>query len=74
LKGTVATHGRAGVLVTDRTSLALNLDSSSFSDELPDVVRIAAANLQELAGTSLEAKQALVVLHKMLHELRAEGG
>jgi DNA repair exonuclease SbcCD nuclease subunit len=74
LKGTVATHGRAGVLVTDRTSLALNLDSSSFSDELPDVVRIAAAKLQELAGTSLEAKQALVVLHKMLHELRAEGG
>jgi DNA repair exonuclease SbcCD nuclease subunit len=71
LKGTVANHGRAGVLLIDRSALALDVDANSFSGELPEVVRVAISKLQDQAKTNIDAKQALVVLHKMLHELHA---
>jgi DNA repair exonuclease SbcCD nuclease subunit len=72
LKGTIATHGRVGVLVTDRTSLGLQLSSGEFEGDLPETVRIATARLQEMAKSSKEAENSLVILHKLLHQLRAE--
>ena len=43
LQGTDATHGRAGVLVVDRSNLRLQVGSgNAFPDDLPAVLKFAA--------------------------------
>ncbi|HEY2383384.1 MAG TPA: hypothetical protein VGK48_19590 [Terriglobia bacterium] len=75
LKGTSATHGKAGVLAIERSGLKLEIDAGDpfVNQALPEVVNLTAAALREMARTRPEAKHALVVLQKLLHEAHAGG-
>ena len=84
LQGTDATHGRAGVLLVDRTNLRLQPGSAgAFPDDLPPVVQDTIARLGRLAriaedgadeAEKSKATRALAHLYKLLqsHE-RADG-
>lgn len=78
LQGTDATHGRAGVVIVDRSNLRLQLGSSGvFPDNLPPVVSDTIARLDNLvAGASDEAEKmratrALAHLYKLLQSQAA---
>ena len=78
LQGTDATHGRAGVLLVDRTNLRLQPGSGGvFPDYLPPVVKDTIARLDRLiADSSDEAEQAratraLAHLYKLLQSQEA---
>jgi hypothetical protein len=73
LQGTNATHGRAGVLVLDKTNLRLQVGSGgAFPDELPSVLKDTVARLDRLVAESTEesekskATRALAHLYKLL--------
>jgi hypothetical protein len=80
LQGTDATHGRAGVLLVDRTNLRLQPGSGGvFPDDLPSVVKDTIARLDRLADSSDEAEKsratrALAHLYKLLQSQEALGG
>jgi DNA repair exonuclease SbcCD nuclease subunit len=73
LKGSAATHGKAGVLQLDRTGLELNTSDTGFFDaNLPDVLQSVAARLQA-RGQEPEgaiARWALYHLYKTVREAR----
>jgi hypothetical protein len=73
LQGTDATHGRAGVLLLDRTNLRLQPGSCGvFPDDLPPVVTDTIARLDRLIADSNDeaeksrATRALAHLYKLL--------
>jgi DNA repair exonuclease SbcCD nuclease subunit len=73
LKGNEATHGRAGVLLLDRTGLELNAsDTGVFDANLPEVLKSVAARLQIRAqapdGEGLVARRALYHLYRTVRE------
>jgi DNA repair exonuclease SbcCD nuclease subunit len=80
LEGTDATHGRAGILLVDKTKLTLERGSGDvFPDDLPPVLRDTVARLDQLIATAddeadrLKATRALSHLYKLLqsHEAAA---
>ena len=76
LKGTTATNARAGAFVCDRSKLRLDLERGiSLTPDDPQALCEAAERLRMEATTSdqetaEEAKQALVILQRILHEVR----
>ena len=62
LKGTEASHGRAGILVVDRSGLRLRASGSLFSHDLPPVLQDVWARLEALVSqASDEAERELAV-------------
>ena len=81
LQGTEATHGRAGILVVDRTHLRLQPGSGGvFPDDLPPVIRDTIARLDRVIEESIDeagkarATRALAHLYKLLQEQPAVAG
>jgi DNA repair exonuclease SbcCD nuclease subunit len=81
LQGTEATHGRAGVLLVDRTNLRLHPGSNGvFPDDLPPVVQDTIARLDRLIVDASDeaqrsrATRALAHLYKLLQTQDAVGG
>jgi hypothetical protein len=71
LKGNEATHGRAGVLLLDRSNLELNTsDMRGFDANLPDVLKSVAARLQARGQEpdGAVAKRALYHLYRTVRE------
>ena len=73
LQGTDATHGRAGVLLVDRTNLMLQAGSgAAFPDDLPAVIKDTIARLDRLVADATDeaeksrATRALAHLYKLL--------
>ena len=81
LRGTDATHGRAGVLVEDLTNLRLQVGSGdAFPDDLPPVLKDTVARLDRLVAEAMDeseksrATRALAHLYKLLQSHDATGG
>jgi DNA repair exonuclease SbcCD nuclease subunit len=81
LQGTDATHGRAGVLVVDSSSLSLQPGSGdAFPEDLPLVLKDTIARLDKLIGEAADdsekskAARALAHLYKLLQSYEAAGG
>jgi DNA repair exonuclease SbcCD nuclease subunit len=81
LQGTDATHGRAGVLVVDRTKLRLQPGSGGvFPDDLPPVIKDTIARLDQLITDASDeteqvvATRALAHLYKLLQSQDAQVG
>lgn len=70
LTGTLASHGRAAAVITDRTKLRIeaSLSESDF-DAAPDTIREVAAVLKGQAATSEKSRRALIILHRLLSEV-----
>jgi DNA repair exonuclease SbcCD nuclease subunit len=73
LQGTDATHGRAGILLVDRTNLTLQAGSSAvFPEDLPPVIKDTIARLDALIAAATDeiekarATRALAHLYKLL--------
>jgi DNA repair exonuclease SbcCD nuclease subunit len=81
LRGTDATHGRAGVVVEDRSGLRLRAGSGdAFPQDLPPVLKDTVARLDRLIAESAEeverskATRALAHLYKLLQSRDPIGG
>ncbi len=81
LQGTDATHGRAGVLLADRSGLRLEVGSGdAFPDDLPPVLKDTVARLDRIVAdapdeaTRSKATRALAHLYKLLQNQNAAGG
>jgi hypothetical protein len=81
LQGTEATHGRAGILLTDRTNLRLQPGSDGmFPEDLPPVVKDTIARLDQMIETAdddavkVRATRALAHLYKLLQDNEALPG
>jgi DNA repair exonuclease SbcCD nuclease subunit len=81
LQGTDATHGRAGVLVVDRTNLRLQVGSGdAFPEDLPPVLNDTVDRLDRLIADAADesekskATRALAHLYKLLQSEHATGG
>jgi DNA repair exonuclease SbcCD nuclease subunit len=81
LQGTSATHGRAGVLLVDKTNLRLHPGSNGiFPDDLPPVVQDTIARLDRLIAAANDeterarATRALAHLYKLLQSQEAVVG
>jgi DNA repair exonuclease SbcCD nuclease subunit len=81
LRGTDATHGRAGVMVEDRSGLRLHAGSGgAFPEDLPPVLKDTVARLDRLIAESAEesdrtkATRALAHLYKLLQSRDPIGG
>jgi DNA repair exonuclease SbcCD nuclease subunit len=81
LRGTDATHGRAGVLVEDRSGLRMQTGSgNAFPEQLPAVLKDTVARLDQLIMEATEewerarATRALAHLYKLLQSRDAIGG
>jgi DNA repair exonuclease SbcCD nuclease subunit len=81
LQGTDAAHGRAGVLLVDRTNLRLQPGSGGvFPEDLPPVVRDTIARLDQLIEDAVDeaaksrATRALAHLYQMLQKQEPSGG
>ena len=81
LQGTEATHGRAGVLVIDRTNLQLIVGSGdAFPDDLPPVLKDTVDRLDRLIAEATEesekskATRALAHLYKLLQNDNPSSG
>jgi DNA repair exonuclease SbcCD nuclease subunit len=79
LEGTDAAHGRAGILVADRTNLRLQAGSGdAFPDDLPPVLKDTVARLDRLIADAANeseksrAARALAHLYKMLQNRDAD--
>jgi DNA repair exonuclease SbcCD nuclease subunit len=80
LQGTDATHGRAGVLVVDRTSLRLQVGSGDvFPEDLPPVLKDTVDRLDRLITNASDdaekskATRALSHLYKLLQGRHGSG-
>ena len=78
LQGTDATHGRAGILLVDRTNLRLQPGSDGiFPDDLPPVVKDTIARLDHIIEAAedeaekVRATRALAHLYKLLQSHEA---
>jgi len=81
LEGTDATHGRAGVLIVDRSNLSLQPGSGdAFPEDLPPVLKETIARLDRLIAEAADdsekskASRALAHLYKMLQSYEAASG
>ena len=81
LEGTDATHGRAGVLVVDKSNLHLKPGSGdAFPDDLPPVLKDTVARLDRLIADApdepgkAKAARALAHLYRLLQTYDAPGG
>jgi DNA repair exonuclease SbcCD nuclease subunit len=81
LQGTDATHGRAGVLIVDRTNLKLKVGSGdAFPDDLPPVLKDTIDRLDQLVANATDevektkATRALSHLYKLLQTQHATRG
>jgi len=81
LQGTDATHGRAGVLLVDKTNLRLQAGSGGiFPDDLPPVLKDTIARLDRLIEESIDeaersrATRALAHLYKLLQSQEGPPG
>ena len=81
LEGTNATHGRAGVLLVERTNLRLEIGSGdAFPEDLPPVLRDTVARLDQLVASApseaekSKATRALSHLFKLLQRQHASKG
>jgi hypothetical protein len=81
LQGTDATHGRAGVLLVDRTHLRLQVGSGDdFPEDLPTVLKDTVDRLDHLIANAIDesekskATRALAHLYKLLQSQHAPGG
>jgi DNA repair exonuclease SbcCD nuclease subunit len=81
LQGTDATHGRAGVLLVDRTRLRLQAGSAdAFPDDLPPVLRDTVDRLGRIVEDGLDeaekskATRALSHLYKLLQQQNERTG
>jgi len=82
LEGTDATHGRAGILLVDRTRLRLQVGSAdAFPDDLPPVIRDTVARLDRIVAEAVDeadkvkATRALSHLYKLVQRQNdASGG
>ncbi len=81
LHGTEATHGRAGVLIVDRSNLRLQIGSGgAFPEGLPPVLRETISRLEQISADAADdasqarAGRALAHLYKLLqsHDALAE--
>jgi hypothetical protein len=73
LAGNEAAHGKAGVLLVDRTGLELNTRAAGdFETELPDVLQSVAARLRTMgeAPEGAVARRALYHLYRTVREAR----
>ena len=75
LKGSEATHGRAGILIEDRTNLRVQADSvDAFPDDLPPVLQDTVARLTRIVAEATDeaergkANRALSHLYKLLQQ------
>jgi DNA repair exonuclease SbcCD nuclease subunit len=75
LKGTEATHGRAGILVVDGSNLRIQAGSvDAFPDDLPAVLRETVARLDRIVAEAVDeverekANRALSHLYKLLQQ------
>lgn len=73
LEGTAATHGRAGILVVDRSGLRVQAGTANaFPDDLPPVLKDTVARLDRIVMESVDeaektrATRALTHLYKLL--------
>jgi DNA repair exonuclease SbcCD nuclease subunit len=80
LQGTDATHGRAGVLVVDRTNLRLQVGSGdAFPEDLPPVLKDTVDRLDRLIASAADdaeksrATRALSHLYKLLQSHHGRG-
>jgi hypothetical protein len=80
LQGTDATHGRAGILVVDRTELILQAGSGRvFPEDLPPVIADTIARLDAMIAASADdfekarATRALAHLYKLLQAKQQAG-
>jgi DNA repair exonuclease SbcCD nuclease subunit len=74
LKGNEAAHGKAGIVLLDRTGLEIDTGGiSEFAAHLPDVLQSVAARLQARAAEpdGQVARRALYHLYKTVREVRA---
>jgi len=78
LQGTDATHGRAGILLVDRTNLRLQPGSDGiFPDDLPPVIKDTIARLDHIIEATedevekVRATRALAHLYKLLQSHEA---
>jgi DNA repair exonuclease SbcCD nuclease subunit len=71
LAGTLASCGRAAAVIEDRTKLRIeaSLTETDF-DDAPDTIRDVAAILKERSTSSEKDRRALVILHRVLREVR----
>src|SRR5208282_2998466 len=81
LQGTDATHGRAGVLLVDRTNLRLQPGSAGiFPDDLPPVIKDTIARLDQMIEEASDdaerarATRALAHLYKLLQSQETLAG
>jgi DNA repair exonuclease SbcCD nuclease subunit len=81
LQGTDATHGRAGILLVDRTNLRLQPGSAgAFPEDLPPVIKDTIARLDALIATASDdfekarATRALGHLYKLLQNQQRVSG
>jgi DNA repair exonuclease SbcCD nuclease subunit len=73
LKGTSATHGKAGVLQLERKGLQLDArDIANDLRDVPDVLKATLTSLQAMEGTEQEevARQAIYHLYRLIREAR----
>jgi hypothetical protein len=71
LTGTLASHGRAAAVITDRTKLRIEASLSELDfDGAPDTVREVAAALKGRAGSCEKSRRALIILHRLLSEVK----
>jgi DNA repair exonuclease SbcCD nuclease subunit len=69
LKGNLATSGRAGAFILDRSRLRLEVGSvERVSAEAPETLRIVAERLATEAESSDEARRALLILYRLIEE------
>jgi DNA repair exonuclease SbcCD nuclease subunit len=80
LRGTEAVHGRAGILIEDRSGMRLIIgEENAFPDDLPPVLKDTVTRLKRLSDFAEEpeksrAARALSHLHRMVYSQMAAGG
>jgi DNA repair exonuclease SbcCD nuclease subunit len=80
LRGTDAAHGRAGVLLEDRSGLLLVGSSDVFPEDLPPVLKDTIARLDQIIEEAMVeseknlATRALAHLYKLLQQQSAQAG
>jgi DNA repair exonuclease SbcCD nuclease subunit len=69
LKGTKADYGQAGALLIEKQGLRLASGVGLKLDNAPESIKDAAARLGLLAPTDARARQALMLLHRLMREV-----
>jgi DNA repair exonuclease SbcCD nuclease subunit len=70
LQGDIATVGRAGAVILDRSKLRVEVLASAFPDDLPETVNETIEALRALAATEPRAKRALAALYTLARDLQ----